>query len=149
MDDLQALNKRILAHAGASNRNLETVLNLVSVCFGKLKPSSQELSALLANLPASSENTLDVMSLNKEYLQFARQTARDITSGHFDGLVVLNIDLAQARLLARLTNQQITELSRRCDGLIFETACAATLSVNPLHNSAAPHYSAAMLAAAA
>lgn len=150
MDDLQALNKRILAHSGTPNDNIETVLELISVCLGKLKPSGQALSDFVGQLAQqSNENPLDVVSINKDYLQFARQTARDVTAGYFDGLIVLNIDFAQARVLARLTNQQITEISRRWNGLVFEAASATALQVQRLHESAAPHYSVALLAAAA
>lgn len=150
MDDLQALNKRILAHSGTPNDNIETVLELISVCLGKLKPSGQALTEFVGQLAQQAhENALDVVSINKEFLQFARQTARDVTAGYFDGLIVLNIDFAQARVLARLTNQQITEISRRWDGLVFEAAGATALQVQRLHESAAPHYSVALLAAAA
>lgn len=150
MDDLQALNKRILAHSGTPNDNIGTVIELISVCLGKLKPSGQALSEFVGQLAQQShENPLDVVSINKEYLQFARQSARDVTAGYFDGLIVLNIDFAQARVLARLTNQQITEISRRWDGLVFEAAGATALQVQRLHESAAPHYSVALLAAAA
>ena len=150
MAALQALNKRILAPSGTPNDNIETVIELISVCLGKLKPSGQALSAFVGQLAQQShENPLDVVSINKEYLQFARQSARDVTAGYFDGLIVLNIDFAQARVLARLTNQQITEISRRWDGLVFEAAGATALQVQRLHESAAPHYSVALLAAAA
>lgn len=150
MDDLQVLNKRILSHSGTPNDNIEKVLELISVCLGKLKPSGQALSDFIGLIAQqTNENPLDVVSINKEFLQFARQTARDVTSGYFDGLIVLNIDFAQARVLARLTNQQITDVSRRWDGLVFEPAGATSLQVQHLHESAAPHYSVALLAAAA
>ena len=149
MEDLQALNKRILTQMGAANVNLHSVLNLLAVCVGKLKLSAEEITGALASVHSSRhENSLDVTSINKEYLSYARQTARDIINGYFDGLIVLNIDLAQARVLARLTNQQITDLSRRWTGLVFEVSVAATRNVGPLHTKAVPHYAVAMLAAA-
>lgn len=150
MDDLQALNKRILFHCGTPNNNIETVLELISVCLGKLKPSAQAMTDFMSQMSQrTSENSLDIVSINREYLQFARQTARDITSGHFDGLIVLNIDFSQARVLARLSNQQISDIARRWDGVIFDAAGATSLQVQRLHESAAPHYSVALLAAAA
>ena len=150
MDDLQALNSRILNQMGASNVNLRAILNLVSVCLGRLKPDGRELTDLLSRLSeVTHENSLDVTSINREYLGFARQTARDITGGYFDGLIILNIDLCQARALARLTNQLIAELSRRWPGTIFEVSANFHRSVQALHAAAVPHYSAAILAAAA
>ena len=149
MDDLQALNSRILNQMGAENVNLREILSLVSICFGRLKPDGRELTDFLGKLSETvHENSLDVTSINREYLGYARQTARDITSGYFDGLVILNIDLCQARALARLTNQQISELSRRWPGTIFEVSTTCNRSVQSLHSAAAPHYSAAILAAA-
>ena len=150
MDDLQALNSRILNQMGASNVNLRAILNLVSVCLGRLKPDGRELTDLLSRLSeVTHENSLDVTSINREYLGFARQTARDITGGYFDGLIILNIDLCQARALARLTNQQIAELSRRWPGTIFEVSANFHRSVQAWHAAAVPHYSAAILAGAA
>ena len=103
MDDLQVLNKRILSHSGTPNDNIEKVLELISVCLGKLKPSGQALSDFIGLIAQqTNENPLDVVSINKEFLQFARQTARDVTSGYFDGLIVLNIDFAQAWFSNRL-----------------------------------------------
>ena len=150
MDDLKALNSRILNQMGTANVNLHAILELVPVCLGRLKPDGRELTDLLSKLSeATHENMLDVTSINREYLGYARQTARDITTGYFDGLVILNIDLCQARALARLTNQQIAELSRRWPGTIFEVGANFHRSVQELHAAAVPHYSAAILAAAA
>lgn len=147
MEDLKALNKRILSQVCAPNGNVHHALNLVSVCLGTLKPNGVELAQAIGQLPLSIENTIDLIAINKEYLNFARQVARDITNGNFDGLVVLSIDLLQARVLARLTNQQITDLSRYWPGTIFRTTNVVTLRVNALHAAAVPHYSAAILAA--
>ncbi|WP_126448151.1 hypothetical protein [Sulfuricystis multivorans] len=150
MDDLRALNKRILMQMGPANVNLHSTLNLLTVCLGKLKPSASELSTVATVVAHSHhQNPPDVTAINKEYLLFARQTARDVLSGYFDGLIILSINMAQARVLARLTNQQISDISRRWPGTIFDVSGAATLSIRPLHQKAIPHYSAAMLAAAA
>lgn len=150
MEDLRALNKRILTQMGAANVNLQTALSLLSVCVGKLTLSAEEMTTALSSLPVTNnENPLDVISINKEFLMYARQTSRDILNGYFDGLIILNIDLAQARVLARLSNQQITDLSRRWTGTVFDVSVAATRNVGALHAKAVPHYSAAMLAAAA
>jgi hypothetical protein len=89
MEDLQALNKRILTQMGAANVNLHSALSLLAVCVGKLKLSAEEISTTLAGLSTNHhENSLDVTSINKEYLSYARQTARDIING-IDGLIVL------------------------------------------------------------
>ena len=51
--------------------------------------------------------------------------------------------------LVMLTNQQIADLSRRWPGTIFEVSANFHRSVQALHAAAVPHYSAAILAAAA
>ena len=150
MDDLRSLNTRIISQMGAANLNLQTTLDIVTLCLGKLKPRAAELQGFIVK-PAGPvhENSLHITSLNKEFLHFARQTSRDVVHGNFDGLIILNIDLAQARVLSNLSNQQITDISRRWPGAIFEPAPAVTLSVDTFHAAAVPHYSAALLAAAA
>lgn len=150
MNDLRALNERILLQTQAVNVNLHHTLDVLSVCVGKLSLSSTQLAAALQSLPGCThENSLDVTSINKDYLLYARQTSRDILHGYYAGLIILGIDLAQAKIIAQLSNQQITELSRRWDGTVFEVTSAATRKVVRFHASAAPHYSVAMLAAAA
>lgn len=148
MDDLRSLNARIITQMGAANVNLRTTLDILTVCLGKLKPSARELQEALGKQPGLHENSLDVTSINKEYLHFARQTSRDIVRGAFEGLIILNVDLAQAKILATLSNQQITDLSRRWPGTIFQGASAVKQFVGQFHAAAVPHYSAALLAAA-
>ncbi len=146
-EDLKALNQRILAHLCTPNVNLDRALGFLSVCLGRLKPTGQEIVEGSNLKAAANDNSLDVISINKEYLTFARQVARDITSGYFDGLLVLGIDLSQARSLARLSNQQIHDLARFYPGTVFEVAGLAQRPVAEFHSAAVPHYSAALLAA--
>ena len=47
MEDLRALNKRILTQMGAVNVNLLSTLNLLSVCLGKLSHQLMNFRRLL------------------------------------------------------------------------------------------------------
>ncbi|MBL8473220.1 MAG: hypothetical protein JNM98_15595 [Rhodocyclaceae bacterium] len=150
MDDLTVLNNRIVAYAGGKNVSLEAVLNVLPVCIAKFKPSAlQVISALQAIPKQKLENRAEVAAINHEYLAFARLIARDIGRGYFDGLIVLHIDMAQARVLAELSNQQIQELSVRWRGTIFDASAAVTRTLLRMHPAALAQYSVAMLAAAA
>lgn len=148
MDDLRALNERILAQTGAVNGNLRAVVDLLPVCMGKLIAPLEDLVAQ-GTLKSAQENSLDITSLNKDYLMFARQTARDVLHGFFAGLVILHIDFNQAQTLANLTNKQITSISRHWSGTVFIVAGVAQRMIGPLHTAAMPHYPAAILAGAA
>ena len=148
MDDLFALNYRIATQLDVANGNVRSAATKTPVCLGRLKTDSEGLEAFLTSLPKERhENSIPDTSLNKEYLRFARQTARDVVSGGFCGLVVLNIDMPLARVLAGLTNQQINDLSFRWPGLILEAAEVATISVPEFHATAMLHYPAALIAA--
>lgn len=148
MNDLQEINQRILMHAGAENANLMLSLNLLSVCVAKFLPTPSDLVTTLSGEPTRA-NAIDVYSLNLAYLQFARQTCRDVKHGDFSGLIVLRMTRSQAIAVADLSNQQIAELARRWPGLLIEVAPAAKRPVHSFHARAMPHYSAAFLAATA
>ena len=147
MDDLQDLNRRIFRHAGASNENLLQVVQFVSVCLGKLKPSAKNLLQALADEASDHDNNLDVIVMNKEYLRFARQVSRDIATGDFSALIVLHVNLEQAKVLASISNEQISRLARRWPGTLYEVSRALNRQMPPMHASAAHHYAATMLAA--
>jgi len=143
MDDLRMLNERILAHLGVSGPVSEHILQYVTICLGKLKPGATELTGFI---PGANKNTLDVTSLNRTYLDFARLVARDIISGHYDGLLVLGVDMAQARALANLNSQQIINMALRWGGLIF-TPASVCKHAEELHYKSHPHFATAILAA--
>ena len=147
LDDLKALNQRLLNHFCSGAVSMERALSYISVCLAKLSASGTDLAAFTATA-AQPQNSIDVASLNKEYLQYARQVARDVNAGAFDGLVVLGIDMQQARALARLSNQQILQLSLYYPGPIFQMASVSNRQMErDLHYKAAPHYATGLIAA--
>lgn len=148
MDDLFALNHQLATTLGVANKNVCNTMGQIPVCLAKLRAKGNDFEAFLGNLPNEQyENTVADTSLNKEYLRFVRQTARDVVAGGFYGLIVLHIDMRLAKILAGLTNRQIREISFRWPGLLFEAAEIVKLPVPEFHATAALHYPAALLAA--
>lgn len=143
-DDLQLVNERILSvHLGTPTAIVQRYLPMLSVCLGQLKATARQLVDFV---PSIHENTLDVVASNRTYLEFARLTARDVLAGNYDGLLILGIDLDQARALAKLSIQQIKTMAYRWDGLIFEPRQVAK-RVESMHRSSDPFYATALLAA--
>lgn len=147
-NDLRALNQRLLSNLNAASDNLKKAVNLSPVCLATLKPGGWELMEALTKVAAQPENSLDVVYINKDFLNFARQISRDIVTGNFDGLVILGIDLCQARALAKLTNADILALSRRWPGQIFKYSSVVNRDwPKPFSANVLPHHAATLLAA--
>lgn len=148
MTDIETLNERIAKFCGATNNNLIAHLSQVQTCLGRLNITAEGIrEAASTSEQAGQGNELALTSLNREYLHFARQTARDIVNGAFEGLVVLGITMPQAHALAELTNQQILAIARSWPGPVFQVVPAIKLDMKQLHRKVLPHYQSALLAA--
>lgn len=147
MQDLLELNRRIATHVGEINTNVTSSLSKIRICIGRLKPSCEQLiRAISEPRKLSGENSIDVVSINREYLSFCRLVSRDIIHGHYDGLVVLDCDLQQARLLANMTTEQINVISRHWPGTIFSPIVALSCRPESFHSKAIIHFPTALLA---
>lgn len=147
-DDLQALNARLLEHIDTVSDNLRRATNLVPVCVATLKPGGWDLMASLGTLSGQPDNPLPTVYINKDFLHFARQISREVTAGYFDGLLILGIDLCQARALAKLTNSDILTLSRKWPGEIFKYISVVNREWPKTYaQSVVPHFAASLLAA--
>jgi hypothetical protein len=142
--DLRDLNVLILDYAGQPFSYSQPEIAMLQSCIGKLEPDAGSLTEALKNSSGMApqntvHNTPATITINTEYLRFARQVARDICNGCFEGLVTLDIDAAQANVLASLTNKQITYLSETWLGAIFRVE-GPMLTASCLHAKALPHY---------
>lgn len=147
--DLQALNQRLMSRVANAGESLQKAINLSPVCIATLKPDGWCLMESLSSLASSPDNPLDTVYINKDFLNFARQVARDVCAGNFDGLLVLGIDLCQARALSKLSNTDILFLARRWDGEIFRYISVVNREWPKTYSHAVvPHFAATMLAAA-
>jgi len=119
-DDLIELNNRIAARIGLSEELVVACADFLSVCLGRLNLGSTELLEL-ANGKAATANALDVIYINRDYLNYARMIAQAIVgAGQFAGLLVLGIDIDQARVLSRLSNSQITHVAKYAKKEVFD-----------------------------
>jgi hypothetical protein len=146
LDDLHLLNRHIAEHwLGHLDGRQEQYLAHVSVCLGELVPSAGELAALLASGRA---NPLPVARLNRRYLRFARLAAKEVAAGRPELLVRLGIDLEQAALLRRLSDEEIDCLAFGWQGPIVRFAQDTFTRGATLHERAALHHAAAFVATA-
>lgn len=140
MDDLVELNLRIAQHnMGGLDQAQRDYLQSSSSCLARLTPTAEEMQKFLqsSSQSVSHENPLDVVSLNREYLNFVRLMAKDIIAGHTEKLVMMGLDWGQVELVAGLTNQKISQLAIYWPGLIFTFATTVVAQGARLHPSAA------------
>lgn len=144
--DLIELNLRIGKRIGISANLMTTYSSYLSVCVGRLSISSAEL-VRLTTISVGVANPLDVIYINRDYLNYARMIAQSIVgAGDFSGLLVLGVDLEQARVLSRLSNQQITLIAKYADGEVFRFI-SPVRNLNHFQSTARPHFAAALIAA--
>jgi hypothetical protein len=144
VDDLHLLNRHIAEHwLGRLDGRQEQYLANVSVCLGELVPTAPELAALLA---AGRANPLPVARLNRRYLRFARLAAKEVAAGRPELLVRLGIDLEQAALLRRLSDEEIDRLAFGWHGPIVRFAEDSFTRGATLHERAAVHHAVAFVA---
>jgi len=140
MDDLVELNLRIAQHnMGALDQAQRDYLQSSTSCLARLAPTAGEMQKFLQDFSqaVSRENPLDIVSLNREYLNLARLMAKDIIAGHTEKLVMMGLSWDQAELVASLTNQKISQLAIHWEGLIFTFATSVVVQGARLHPSAA------------
>ena len=119
-DDLIELNKQLAKRIGLSPDLISAYAGSISICLGKLKLNASEILTL-ANSNVGVVNSLESTYINRDYLNFARLVAQGIVSaGQFAGLLILGINLDQARVLARLNNVQITQVAKFAAGEVYE-----------------------------
>lgn len=143
--DLIDLNKRIATRKGLCESFIYTPSAFLSICLGRLSLSSSQLIAL-ASTSTGKANPIDVININRDYLQHARLVAIRIVNGNdYSGLLQLGINLDQASVLSGLTNNEITQIAKYSDGEVFQTI-ATIDNLRRLHSSTRPRFVAALIA---
>lgn len=144
--DLIELNNRIAARNGFYENFIDTASSFLSICLGRLSLSSSQLISL-ASTNTGRANPLDVININREYLQHARLVSIRIVNGsEYSGLLQLGLNIDQANVLSNLTNKQINQISKYSDGEVFQTL-APLDNLRRLHASTCPRFAAALIAA--
>ena len=147
-DDLMELNRAIATRAGLSDELSDSYAGFLSVCLGRFNLQSSELLSIASNKVQSlTANSLDVIYANRDYLTFARMVAQGIVNaGQFSGLLVLGINIDQARALARLSGAQITQVAKCSDGLVY-SCLSNTTKIHGFQSSSRQHFATALIAA--
>jgi hypothetical protein len=144
MRDLLELNRRIVEHwLGPVDVKQEAYLAHIAVCLGELAPSADELMRLLA---APDGGTVRAVRLNRRYLCFARLAAKEIAADRPEDLVKLGVDLAQAEILRRLTDEEVDRLAFVYGGPIVRFARETFERGAALHERAALLHAVAFVA---
>ncbi len=144
--DLDELNRRIAKRIGLAEDLIGTCTGYLSICVGRLNTDVGALKRL-AESQTGTVNALDVIYINRDYLNYARIVAQNVVRGaNFSGLLVLGMNMQQARVIADLSNAQITRIAKYATGEIF---VALGFVSNFLHfqSSVRPQFAAALIAA--
>lgn len=126
-EDLCELNRRFINLNGDPSRTSLSLVHAV-VCVARYTGTAAELEACLAGDAAAHGNVLEIVALNRDYLNYARLISRDALRSHAFLLVELHLTIELARFFAGLTNSQIAKLASHWPGPI------ATLQDDPKAN---------------
>ncbi len=144
MEDLIELNLRMAQHQmGELEEAQRTYLTYATSCLARLVPTSAEMKSILVADRMNHENPIAIVSINREYLNYARLVAKEIVSGQTEKLVILGMDWEQVELIAGMSNQQITRLAYHWKGLIYRFASDVVAQGARLHPAAARIHAAA------
>ena len=147
MDELFELNRSIAEHwLGKLNREQEDYLSLKPVCVGDLPHSARELAQMLAASKKAHAQALQVLVLNRRYLNFARLAGKDAAAGKLEMLIKLGISLEQAQLLGSLSNDEVALLALAWQGPIVQFAMRPFVEGAAMPLSVAKHHAAASIA---
>ncbi len=146
MDDLVELNLRMAQHQIGDLDDAHRAYVLFSTgCLAQLQPSAADLKRFIAQADGAHthENPIAVMSLNREYLNYARLVAKDIVSGQTEKLVTLGMNWEQVEIIAGLSNQTIKRIALHWKGLVYEFSTEIVACGARLHPAAARIHAAA------
>ena len=144
--DLAELNRRLAKRIGLEEGLMAGYSGFLSVCVARLKLEAAALQDLALKTTGVA-NPLDVIYINRDYLNHARMEALNVVgAGQFYRLLVLGINIEQARVLARLNNHQITQIAKYADGEVFQSI-ASIWKLDRFQSSARPQFAAALIAA--
>jgi hypothetical protein len=127
--DLQKLNAGLLAMSGTGGMNdnedaVSAFCRALPVCVALPKGRPEEWEWRVYGPPAQAillhQTPEDLIQANERYLDFARRVATFVVCGSYDGLVVMHMTYAQAKLLARLSDSDIATLARTWGGAIYD-----------------------------
>jgi hypothetical protein len=139
MDAIKELNRTMASHliSGNDKAKSEYIAHMrTAVVY--LAATAHDLQALLSATHASHENALPVMHANRDFLNAMRLASKDVFAGRPQNLVIFDIDIRSATILAQLTNQQVNQLAYHWPGHIFGSKMDQVDAGKDLHPDVVP-----------
>jgi hypothetical protein len=147
MNDLLQLNRSIAEHwLGKLDARQEDYLSYTPVCLGQLSYSATHLAEALQAARHDHENSLRVLALNRQYLNFARLAAADVAAGNPEMLIRLDISLELVEWLGTLSDEDIGILALNLRSPIVRFASKAFCKGAAMQSAAAIHHATALIA---
>lgn len=147
MDDLLQLNRSIAEHwLGKLDASQEDYLSYTPVCLGQLSYSATHLAEALRAARQKHENSLRILALNRQYLNFVRLAAADVAAGNPEMLVRLDITLELVEWLGTISDEDIALLALNLRNPIIRFATKAFCKGAAMQSAAAKHHATALIA---
>jgi hypothetical protein len=140
MEVLHEMNQSLAtALLHGCNKGVSDYVAHMRTTVASLRPSAAEMEQLLENHASGRTpcNSLATIQINRSYLEAMRLAAVKFFAGRTENLVVYDIDIASAGVLASLTNQQILALASHYPGEIFVSRMEDVLAGKEMHPEAA------------
>ncbi len=147
MDDLALINLKLAEFAvGKFNQAQSDYLTYLPRCIGRLRIDIKMMRHLLSEEGASAHNSIEIISVNKNYLHYLRVVSLLIKGGQFHRL------LEMAIAISNLTGAQIMRLATLYQGCLADidlaffkadiTACIASHHATAAITGKRPRYAA-------
>lgn len=121
MDDLALINLKLAEFAvGKFNQAQRDYLTYLPRCIGRLRIDIKMMRHLLSEEGASAHNSIEIISVNKNYLHYLRVVSLLIKGGQFHRLLEINIDWEMAIAISNLTGAQIMRLATLYQGCLAD-----------------------------
>lgn len=144
--DAVAVINRCLACYEQTEMDQKTLdyLAMTTVCLVRLAPTVEELDFFFARKsPFPDGNPVHVAQVNRVYLEYLRDSARDFVAGDMYACVETGLTRHQGLYLAKLSHSDTRNLSRHWQGLIFKFNGQRLAGLKNMHWKAALYHTGA------
>ncbi|TRZ99099.1 MAG: hypothetical protein D4R84_02580 [Rhodocyclaceae bacterium] len=143
-DKVVAINIRLARHVHRElDKRMTEYLNLTTVALARFTPTPDDLASLLKRSAHKQENPLDVVGINREYLEYLRDSSHDLLAGDVFATVETGLTRAQAVALAHLSYADLQTIARHWPGTVFKFNGARLAGSKVVHSRAALFHTAA------
>lgn len=120
MNTLRELNLAMSSHLipGRDKAKQDYIANMRSA-VAYMQPSADKIESFFTQSAHAHSNQIQVVYANRDFLNGIRLAAKDVFAGRVQNLVIFDLDIRLAQILAKLTNQQINQLAIHWPGNIY------------------------------